>query len=535
MKTGIKIFIAILLIMVVAGVGGYAYLDSYIAKDTFYEGILIDGMPMDGLTLEEGMEELKKSKEDLNSKKIILTVEDYQDADYFILLSDLDLNFNYEEVATEAYGVGRSGNIFQRFAIIRDLQTRPVEFKLTPSVNTKGAENIVERIAQDIDLKPVDAQFSFQSGQFEIIKPVEGKAVDRGSFMKSLENLEEEILEVETMEISVLTIEPEIHEEYYEKINGIIGEFSTSFAGSSAGRSHNIRLSSESFKGMLVMPGQQVSYNKTTGPRQEKLGYREAPVILNGELVPGMGGGVCQTSTTLYNALLLADMKIIERHPHSMPPGYVKRGTDAAVSTGYLDLIFRNDFDYPVMIDSKIDGTRVYFYVYGDKENRDYSVKISTSNIATIPYKVHENLEETLQPGARELVQEGRNGYKVNTFKSIIKNGEATSTEQISHDYYRERDYIYKVGPEKIIQPEVPVDQVKDPEVETPLSEVPQAEEPVQESVPEGEEAEDASDPVEVIPEEAEDASDPVEVIPEEAEDASDSVEVIPEEASEEQ
>src|SRR5690554_6353697 len=135
---------------------------------------------------------------------------------------------------------------------------------------------------------------------------------------------------------------------------------------------------------MLLIPGWDVSYDRTTGPRQASAGYREAPVIENGELVPGMGRGVCQTSRTLHHALLPADMSILERRPHSIPPAYVPRGTDAAVATGYLDLVFRNDFDYPVLIDTKVKGTRVYFYIYGDQKNRDYSVRISTDRKSVV-------------------------------------------------------------------------------------------------------------------------------------------------------
>ncbi|WP_422484357.1 VanW family protein [Gudongella sp. DL1XJH-153] len=472
MKKGIKILIIVLTVFGVASLGGYYYLDSYVAKDTFYEGIIIDEIPMGGLTLEDGIQKLKESKEVHETKQITLTVEGYPGAIYSMNMSDIDLDFNYDEVAMKAFSVGRLGNVIQRFQTIRDLQTNPKVYTLSPTIKTTNADSVLDVIAEDIEIEPVDAQFSFQSGQFEIIKPVQGKYLDRDSFKKSLEMVSEEILTVESLEISVITQEPKIQEEYYKKINGVIGEFSTSFAGSSAGRSHNVRLSAESFKGMLVMPGQEVSYNKTTGPRQARYGYQEAPVIENGELIPGMGGGVCQTSTTLYNALLLADMKIIERSPHSIAPGYVPRGTDAAVATGYLDLVFRNDFDYPVMIDSKVEGTRVYFYIYGDKDNRDYSIDISTSYVATIPYKVHENLDDTIQPGTREMVQEGRNGYKVNAFKSITRNGEIVSTEQISHDYYRERDYIYKVGPEPIVTPQVPAQEVQNPEPEIPIIDV---------------------------------------------------------------
>ena len=111
-----------------------------------------------------------------------------------------------------------------------------------------------------------------------------------------------------------------------------------------------------------------------------------------------------------------------------------------------FDLKFRNDFDYPVYFDSKIIGDRVYFYVYGDKQTRDYSVKIDSEIIETIPYKEEIILDKTLEPGSKVLVQEGRNGYRVNTYKSIIKSNKTVSKDLISKDFYKPRNFIYRVG-----------------------------------------------------------------------------------------
>ncbi len=173
----------------------------------------------------------------------------------------------------------------------------------------------------------------------------------------------------------------------------------------------------------------------------------EAPVIIAGDLTPGIGGGVCQTSTTLYNALLLADMKILERSPHSIAPAYVPKGQDAAVATGYLDLVFRNDYDFPVYTLSKVVGDRLYFYIYGDTRKKNYTVKIEPEILEKIDYNITETLDETVAPGERKLVQDGRTGYKVKTYKTIIRDGKIINKTPITSDYYRERNYIYKVGP----------------------------------------------------------------------------------------
>ncbi|MDG2764784.1 VanW family protein, partial [Vibrio parahaemolyticus] len=198
--------------------------------------------------------------------------------------------------------------------------------------------------------------------------------------------IENNIPNLEDIYVPYIEIKPNVSKELYMRINGLLAHFSTSFETSENGRINNVVLSANSFKGMIVLPGEVVSYNNTTGPRSPQNGYKDAPVIINGELTPGIGGGVCQTSTTLYNALLLADLEILERHPHSIPPAYVPKGTDAAVAGTYYDLVFRNNYDFPIYIDTKIIGKTVHFYIYGDVKSRDYEIKIATEILESKPY-----------------------------------------------------------------------------------------------------------------------------------------------------
>lgn len=444
MKRAIIIFIVLLIVAAGTIFGGYRYLDNYINKDEFYPGIVIEGIDMSGLTLAEGIDRLTQSKKSELENRIEISTKEFYANKYYINYSDLGYTYNIQEVATEAFQIGREGNVLERYRRVKELEANMMGFHLTSTHDLTRAKEVFAQIAEDINIDPIDSTFDFNEGDIIITKDRQGRRVNVD---KMYEDLEAGFPGIEKIQIFVEYISPEFTEDYYGKINGIIGGFSTNFYGSAPGRIHNIKLSASSFKGMLVLPGEVVSYNDTTGPRQERFGYQEAPVILNGELTPGMGGGVCQTSTTLYNALLLADLEIVERHPHSISPTYVPRGTDGAVATGYLDLRFRNNFDHPIYIDSYVIGNNVFFNIYGDLKSRDYSVRIETQLLETIPYKVREVLDETLKPGERVLVQDGRTGYKVNTYKSIIRDDQVVSRDRISYDYYRERDYIYKVGP----------------------------------------------------------------------------------------
>lgn len=444
MKKGIIIAIISILILSGSGLAGYIYLDDYLNHDTFYDGVLVEGQDLGGVTFNKGTEKIRDLKSSENKDKEIEFYADEENDKFHFSIESTGLSYNFQETLESAFNYGKTGNLLNRYFEVEKLKTEPVNFELNPIFQKDKAENLLKDMAKEINTDPQDATFEFNNGNIKIEDHIIGKTLLINETIKTMESI---FPDLKMVELAIEYEVPEKTSEKYKKINGVIGEFSTNFKTSAEGRSYNIGLSTNSFEGLIIMPGEIASYNEITGPKQAKYGYREAPVILNGELTPGMGGGVCQTSTTLYNALLLADLEIIERHPHSIAASYVRKGTDGAVAAPSLDLKFRNNFDYPIYIDTKIENKNVYFYIYGDLESRDYSIRIDTRLLDTIPHKTIEKLDETLPPGTRELVQEGRTGYKVSTYKTKLKDGKVISSDKISYDYYRERDFIYKIGP----------------------------------------------------------------------------------------
>lgn len=148
------------------------------------------------------------------------------------------------------------------------------------------------------------------------------------------------------------------------ELTHILGDFSTPLMGS-PDRVHNIRLSLQAINNTIVMPGEIFSFNEVVGERTPERGYRNAPIILGEAVVPGVGGGVCQTSTTLYNAVRLAGLEIVERRIHSIAPSYIKHGMDAAVAWPYTDFKFRNDSASPVIVKAEVQKWRVRVWILG--------------------------------------------------------------------------------------------------------------------------------------------------------------------------
>ena len=393
------------------------------------------------MTKEEALNIIKeKNEKRLDGKNMKIY---WEDKEYNINLRELGYYYDYNKAIDEAYSIGREGNIINRVKEIISVKRDGVVIPLETHYDRDKINIIVENIAEEINIDMVDAQFNFNSGNIKVSDDVIGKKVKEEELIelinKNIENLN-------PIEIPIEKIMPNRTREQLSRINGIIGEFSSSFKGSSKGRIENIRLSSKALSKGVIMPGDTVSFNELTGPRSKSAGYQEANVIIKGEFVSDTGGGVCQTSTTLYNALLRADLSIIQRSPHSIPIKYVPLGQDAAVAYGVLDLKFRNDFDFPVYIDSKIIGDRVHIYIYGDKNAKNYNVSLDSEIIETIPPKEEIIVDKNLAHGTKKVVQQGRTGYKVNTYKSIIKNGKVVNKTLITKDFYKPKNHVFLVS-----------------------------------------------------------------------------------------
>lgn len=442
MKKSMIVIISIVAIVLSAALGSGVYIYKNILNvDTIYKGVTIDGYNVNNKTMEQALKYIKEKKDvDLKDRSMNLV---YEKKVYKIDLEQIGFLYDYDKAVKTAFKLGRQGHFINRLKDIRKIKNG-IEIPLESSYQYEKIEKIVNNISQEINRDSVDAILNFNKGKITIDDEVIGKKLKKDTLASKIE---ENIFLLKDIDISVENIQPILTKDFLSKINGVIGEFATSFKGSSKGRIENIRLSANAISNKLILPGEELSYNNLTGPRSSQSGYQEANVIIGGELTPGLGGGVCQTSTTMYNALLLSDITILERHPHSIPANYVPYGQDAAVAYGYLDLKFRNDFDFPIYTYAKVVGDSVYIYIYGDTRSKDYTVKIKPEIVDKIFANTEEIFDSTLLPGTKIDIQKGRTGYKVNTYKTIIKDGKIISNKQITTDHYRKKDYIYKIGP----------------------------------------------------------------------------------------
>ncbi len=227
-----------------------------------------------------------------------------------------------------------------------------------------------------------------------------------------------------------------------------IAGYATSLNGRTRNQRHNALLAANSLNGAVIPPGALFSFNKTVKSWSADQGYRKAPVSFDGELVPAFGGGVCQTSTTLYNTVLRAGLPIVERHHHVFAPHYVPPGSDAAVAYPSIDLRFRNPYAWPLRIRAVAEGDRLEVRLYG-KQRPELQAEIepqilSRTRPARITYTASKD-EDAEQIFTRNP---GRDGYRVVTFRVFSRDGKTVRRERLSDDTYPAMDRIVQVGQE---------------------------------------------------------------------------------------
>lgn len=237
---------------------------------------------------------------------------------------------------------------------------------------------------------------------------------------------------------AVITMPEKTKEELEEKLfNDTLGTYTTNFSTSSANRAYNVSLASDSINDVILMPGEEFSYNNTIGNPNAERGYKIAGIYENGKTSEGVGGGICQVSSTLYSAVLYADLEIVERHNHSLTVPYVPNGQDATVSYGVIDFRFKNNTEYPVKVQSTTSNRNLKVYIIGTKYEPERTVKISHQLISTTTPVDEEKVDETLPAGTRKVVSKGKNGCVVDTYKTILENGVEVSSKKITRSTYR--------------------------------------------------------------------------------------------------
>lgn len=330
-----------------------------------HKNITIENISVGKLTKEEAVNMLKKTYP-LDNFNI-----NYNNESWTIKPEDIELNFHIEERVDEALNYTRSKSIWNNIKRKGKLNiNKPYNIKIKATYNEVKLSKQLEKIYEKVNVEAVDATFYVEpSGEIKRSESKEGRDVDISKLKDDIYNMINK-KKIKDINLPVLTLYPKTSTKQVKSINSILGQFSTSFNDSTS-RGSNIHVAGESTSDVLLMPGETFSYNKKTGARNWVNGYQSAPIIVGGRVVNGEGGGVCQVSTTIYNAALLSGLTIDEVHNHSLPSRYAPRGRDATVSYGYTDLKFTNPYTHPVYIKNIVGNGAITSKIYGCSLDRE--------------------------------------------------------------------------------------------------------------------------------------------------------------------
>lgn len=315
-----------------------------------------------------------------------------------------------------------------------------------PVKDTKAEEINIEQIYNEIYKEPKDAYI--EENPFRL--HVEEKGLD---FKITIEEAKEIIKQDKKLyKIPLKITKPKVKtSDLGNKIfKQTLAKYTTIYDAGNTSRATNIAIAARTINGTIILPGETFSYNKVLGNTTKEKGYQLGTAYVAGKVVPAYGGGICQVSTTLYNAVLYANLEIMERYNHSYTVSYVPAGRDATVSYGGKDFKFKNTRTYPVKIIANARNGVISVSLVGIKEDKEYEIEIKSSVLSTTPYSTTYQNNSSLPEGKKKVIQNGHNGYKSKAYKIIKYKGKIISKTLLSADTYQPMNRIIEKGTKKV-------------------------------------------------------------------------------------
>ena len=421
-------------------------------SQTVYAGVTIANIEVGGKTREEVAQLLATWQKDQKTRPIQLS---YENTIFRIEPENLDYSIDEAATAEAVWLFGREGSPWSRLKKIRYAKVEGWSIPLKIKYNENKLDSIAEQLRETVSRPPCNATLSLWTGG--VVPEEEGRELNVTE-LKELILMALNRSDASIVSLPVTPVYPEITASDLAEngIKELVAMYTTQFNTEDVNRTANVKLSAQKITGKLLYPGQIFSYNDTVGPREKSQGFKEAMEIINGEFVPGVGGGVCQVSSTLYNAVLLAGLDIVERTNHSKPLSYVPLGRDATVVYNILDFKFVNNTSAPVMLMAETRGNKLDIGIFGQRM-LEKSIDIITTQQQVIQPAIIKKADSALLPGENKVEKQGKPGYEVTVVRIIRNNaGKELQREIVSHDKYAPDNTLIRFGPEpKAVQSEM--------------------------------------------------------------------------------
>ena len=427
----------------------YAVFHRYVSRfpdNKICKNVYIGMMDMSGMTEKEAKEALEKQKEADQELMVTIKVEDNKVEMPF---KEVGLTYNgQDKLVKEAMDYGKKGNMWSRYFTLHKLEKEKYVLSESIAFDEALVTTFLNDQAVPLARHAVNATITKSAVGFDIEEEQKGETVDVEATAKKLKKHLNNNWDHKAFSVKAVLEEenPTVTAEDLGSIQDELGSFSTDAGGGE--RWKNLKTGVEKLNGTVLMPGQELSVHDVTAPYDAEHGYAPAGSYENGQVVETYGGGICQVSSTLYNAVLYAELEIVKRYPHSMLVAYVQPSRDAAIAGDTKDFVFKNNYETPIYIFGEIDSSnQLRFVIYG-KETREegrtveYEPEIISTEEPETTYKT--NSEASL--GSMQTTGSPHTGKVVRLWKIVKINGEQVSREEFNNSTYQKSDKVIEVG-----------------------------------------------------------------------------------------
>ena len=408
-------------------------------EETIKTGVYAESVDLSGKTKEEAIAAIDAFVEELAQVEVTLLAADSNKV--VVTVGDLGISWINREVVDEALQLGTQGNIIERYKALKDLEHDNYVYELEFAYDLQMINDVLTEDAAKFDREAVDFNLVRENETFRVVEGQTGYKLDVETSIDLVYDHMVDHWDHEPCEIAldIYVTNPRGSAEELAAVQDKLGTFTTSYASSGTSRSANVSNGSRLINGVLLYPGDEFSTYENVAPFTEKNGYYMAGSYLNGKVVDSLGGGICQVSTTLYNAVLKAELEVTERHNHSMSVAYVDPSADAAIAeSAGKDFRFVNNTDYPVYVESFTNKKNITVNVYG-KETRSEGRKVTYESevLQVINPGPDQIYADGSQPIGYIYVDSAHIGYKAKLWKVVTEGGKEVSREQVNSSNYK--------------------------------------------------------------------------------------------------
>ena len=423
---------------------GYTYMNTKEWANIIYPDIKIENVDVSGKTFEVAKSMITQKYGDVIIKKNIIIKAPNEN--YKLEYSKLDAKYNINDVVKQAFDYGKNLNLIDKYKAIKNPKKQQYNLKFV--YDSKPVKEFIYTIKKEVERPSVDGSISLVNGNFQIVPDKKGINLLADELEASiLSKINGDVSSEEiVLDAPIEEVLANITSDKLKTIDAKISSFTTNYGSSDYFRSTNIEIATKSINNKLLMPGDGFSFNETVGQRTAARGYEMAPVIMGTKMYSDFGGGICQVSTTLYNAIIRSNILSMERTQHTLPSHYIGPAMDATVDWGNLDYKFTNTLSYPIYIQAYTENKNIYFNVY------------SNATLNNRKYDLVNEVYDTMEPGVKYIddptLTIGENvqdqfpsvGIKAKSYKDTYENGKLIEHKQISDDFYRPVDEVIRRG-----------------------------------------------------------------------------------------